>query len=451
MTTGRATNAYPLAMPGPECYLLGRTGPLTQVTLDQHQPPPGFENYQGLLHLETMKAASLLPLPTLLAPLPPCIKSSPAPKESGLPILLSREDVAIGKVVRNQDGAEIVSQLLAADASATPFVVTSLLPDLPFLASHPHGAGVISDLFEACRRAPDRGAATIPAMTRRLQGSLLRLTRDRWGCRVMQAALEDAAPDFQQAFANELQGKALKLCQHLHANFVLQKYVELVPASSAGFLLEELTPHAMEVAVHVYGCRVLQRLIEHCPREPQLASLLESVLSAVPQIEKLLKDPFGSNVLRAVVAYGSDAQVKAIMAAISTNVLKFAKHKHASLVFERCLEASSERSGDFPERDMLVALLLGDGTSRAPLAQVLLDRFGNYLAQRMIHCCKGEEEPRVLNLLARCLPKLQRSPQGRHITIAAQKRFGCMPGVPGNIGMSAQASGRPSANLGAQA
>lgn len=202
---------------------------------------------------------------------------------------------AIGKVVRTQDGAEIVSQLLAADASATPFVVTSLLPDLPFLASHPHGAGVISDLFEACRRAPDHGASTIPAMTQRLQGSLLRLTRDRWGCRVMQAALEDAAPDFQQAFANELQGKALKLCQHLHANFVLQKYVELVPASSAGFLLEELTPHAMEVAVHVYGCRVLQRLIEHCPKEPQLASLLESVLSAVPQIEKLLKDPFGSN------------------------------------------------------------------------------------------------------------------------------------------------------------
>eukprot|EP00438_Fugacium_kawagutii_P030848 Skav210409 [mRNA] locus=scaffold1416:346185:346427:- [translate_table: standard] len=80
----------------------------------------------------------------------------------------------------------------------------------------------------------------------------------------MQAALEEASPDFQQAFANELQGKGLKLCQHLHANFVLQKYVELMPSSSASFLLEELTPHAMEVAVHVYGCRVLQRLIEHC-------------------------------------------------------------------------------------------------------------------------------------------------------------------------------------------
>lgn len=200
-------------------------------------------------------------------------------------------------MVRNQDGAEIVSQLLAADTSATPFVVTSLLPDLPFLASHPHGAGVISDLFDACRKSPDRSATTIPAMTRRLQGSLLRLTRDRWGCRVMQAALEEASLEFQQAFANELQGKALKLCQHLHANFVLQKYVELMPSSAASFMLEELTPHAMEVAVHVYGCRVLQRLIEHCSKEPQLASLVESVLSTVPNIEKLLKDPFGSTLI----------------------------------------------------------------------------------------------------------------------------------------------------------
>ena len=30
----------------------------------------------------------------------------------------------------------------------------------------------------------------------------------------------------------------------------------------------------------------------------------------------------------------------------------------------------------------LQALLLGDGSSRSPLAQILLDRFGNYLAQR---------------------------------------------------------------------
>jgi len=444
MATGQAANAYSMALPSPECYLLGRTAPFAQFALEQRRqaPPPGLENYEGLMHLETMKAANLLPLPALAA-FPQCGKP-PAP-ESGLPILLSREDVAIGKVVRNQDGAEIVSQLLAADTSATPFVVTSLLPDLPFLASHPHGAGVISDLFDACRKSPDRGATTIPAMTRRLQGSLLRLTRDRWGCRVMQAALEEASLEFQQAFANELQGKALKLCQHLHANFVLQKYVELMPSSAASFMLEELTPHAMEVAVHVYGCRVLQRLIEHCSKEPQLASLVESVLSTVPNIEKLLKDPFGSNVLRAVVAHGSDAQVKVIMAAISTNVLKFAKHKHASLVFERCLEASSERSGDFPERDMLVALLLGDGTSRAPLAQILLDRFGNYLAQRTIHSCTDEEEPRVLQLLSRCLPKLQRSPQGRHITTAATKRFGCVPGL------SAQVSGRPSASLSAQA
>ena len=189
--------------------------------------------------------------------------------------------------MKNPEGAEVVSSLLATDPSAPALVATSLLPELPYLASHPHGSGVVCDLFAACRRCSE----STNAMTRRLQGSLLRLTKDRWGCRVMQSALEDASSEFQQALAHELQGKALKLCQHLHANFVLQKYVELLPASASTFLLEELIP---DVALHVYGCRVLQRLIEHCSQEPALAVLVDSLIGNITRLEKLLKDPFGS-------------------------------------------------------------------------------------------------------------------------------------------------------------
>ncbi|CAK9073545.1 unnamed protein product [Durusdinium trenchii] len=337
MSTGLASLSagYPMPVPASECYLLGRTATFSKLAALGPRVcpslPPGLENDQMEV-LESLKAANLMHLAGLLGtPEYSKPKAAPAPITSGLPLLLSREDVAIGKVVRSQDGAEVVSRLLATDASAPPLVVTSLLPELPYLASHPNGAGVISDLFVACRKARDHGSTTIPAMTRRLQGSLLRLTKDRWGCRVMQAALEEASPEFQQAFASELQGKALKLCQHLHANFVLQKYVELLPSSAGAFILQELTPHALEVAAHVYGCRVLQRLIEHCSKEPELSKLVESLLATVPQIEKLLKDPFGSNVLRALVAHGTDAQVKVIMAAISTNVLKFAKHKPLEL------------------------------------------------------------------------------------------------------------------------
>eukprot|EP00913_Durusdinium_trenchii_P004035 g3737.t1 len=411
MSTGLASLSagYPMPVPASECYLLGRTATFSKLAALGPRVcpslPPGLENDQMEV-LESLKAANLMHLAGLLGtPEYSKPKAAPAPITSGLPLLLSREDVAIGKVVRSQDGAEVVSRLLATDASAPPLVVTSLLPELPYLASHPNGAGVISDLFVACRKARDHGSTTIPAMTRRLQGSLLRLTKDRWGCRVMQAALEEASPEFQQAFASELQGKALKLCQHLHANFVLQKYVELLPSSAGAFILQELTPHALEVAAHVYGCRVLQRLIEHCSKEPELSKLVESLLATVPQIEKLLKDPFGSNVLRALVAHGTDAQVKVIMAAISTNVLKFAKHKHASLVFERCLEASSERSGDFPERDLLVDPLADGGEENAVAAALHI--YACRVLQRLIECC-GVATSDLVDILLQPGEQLQR-------------------------------------------
>ena len=112
------------------------------------------------------------------------------------------------------------------------------------------------------------------------------------------------------------------------------------------------------MAVHVYGCRVLQRLIEHCSREPQLIELVDSLLGNTDNVEKLLKDLFGSNVLRALLVHGTTSHVKAaqdakqsffhmmsfdaysfstatslpavfeaILDVLGTNVLKFAKHK----------------------------------------------------------------------------------------------------------------------------
>ena len=98
----------------------------------------------------------------------------------------------------------------------------------------------------------------------------------------MQAALEEASLEFQQAFANEFARQSLETLSASSCQFRLAE-VRGVDALQRllVFMLEELTPHAMEVAVHVYGCRVLQRLIEHCSKEPQLASLVESVLSTV--------------------------------------------------------------------------------------------------------------------------------------------------------------------------
>ncbi|CAE7718771.1 APUM5 [Symbiodinium pilosum] len=326
-------------------------------------------------------------------------------------------DIAcVTKLARSPNGTDVVSKFLSSNPNAATLLVSALLPEVPCLASHPYGAGVVSELFCHCQDL--KLGPSVIALSNCLKGSLLRLTKDRFGCRVIQAALREALPEFQQAFISELKGQVLSLCQHLHANFVLQKCIELMEPRVGVFLIAELRDHAVSVAVHVYGCRVLQRLIEHCSREPQLIELVDNMLTP-ENVEKLLKDLFGSNVLRALLVHGTVSHVKAILDVLSTNVLKFAKHKHASLVFERCLEVSSSceelRS---PRKQLMAQLIQSNLSGKAPLSQVLLDRFGNYLAQRVIQCCCGSEEEMILKLLASAWPKLQRSPVGRHIMVA---------------------------------
>ncbi|CAE7429994.1 ADL1 [Symbiodinium sp. CCMP2592] len=333
-------------------------------------------------------------------------------------------DVAcVAKLARSPNGTDVVSKFLSSNPTAAPMLVSALLPEVACLASHPYGAGVVSELFCHCQDL--KLSSAVNALSSCLKGSLVRLTKDRFGCRVVQAALREAMPEFQQCFVSELQGQVLSLCQHLHANFVLQKSIELLEPHLGVFMITELKDHAVSVAVHVYGCRVLQRLIEHCSREPQLIELVDSMLGNAENVEKLLKDLFGSNVLRALLVHGTVHHVKAILDVLGTNVLKFAKHKHASLVFERCLEVSSScEELRLPRKQLMAQLIQSNLSGKAPLGQVLLDRFGNYLAQRVIQCCCSDEEEMIVKLLASCWPKLQRSPVGRHIIVAATRRFG---------------------------
>jgi len=333
-------------------------------------------------------------------------------------------DVAcVAKLARSPNGTDVVSKFLSSNPTAAPMLVSALLPEVACLASHPYGAGVVSELLCHCQDL--KLSSAVKALSSCLKGSLVRLTKDRFGCRVVQAALREAMPEFQQCFVSELQGQVLSLCQHLHANFVLQKCIELLEPHLGVFMITELKDHAVSVAVHVYGCRVLQRLIEHCSREPQLIDLVDSMLGNAENVEKLLKDLFGSNVLRALLVHGTVHHVKAILDVLGTNVLKFAKHKHASLVFERCLEVSSScEELRLPRKQLMAQLIQSNLSGKAPLGQVLLDRFGNYLAQRVIQCCCRDEEEMIVKLLASSWPKLQRSPVGRHIIVAATRRFG---------------------------
>jgi len=257
-----------------------------------------------------------------------------------------------------------------------------------------------------------------PELVLQLKGCMPKLVLDKHGGWVAQRALEVASSDLQVQLASELRGRIFSCSRHMHGNFVLQKLVELRKPSALTFIIEELTEKALDVATHVYGCRVLQRLLEHCYEK--LGSLLAVFLDCPKSLRTLISDAYGSNVVRALLSRGQDGVMeKVVDAMLEGDVMTLAKNRHSSLVLEKCLELQGE------SRDRLWQAFLGKHGLSPPFMQIMLDRFGNYLAQRLINISNSETEiQRVQKLLTAAGPKLAKSPNGKHILAAAQNKFG---------------------------
>ncbi|CAE7028638.1 APUM5 [Symbiodinium sp. CCMP2456] len=355
-------------------------------------PPPGLEKS----------------LPTLLSGK---AKSRRARRESDPKV--PKADCAIC----TKEGAQALCAQLAG--LQAPYIsnfrselVLSLLPDLPSLACDPHASQVIMQLITL---DDDLSLELCKKIVRRLRGSLLKLTKDKHGCWIVQQALQCVPAELHPLLAFELRGKVLACSQHLHGNFVLQKCVELLSHGDVGFIVEELKNHAVDAASHIYSCRVLQRIIEHCPHDsPGMTELLNNLLTT-GQLQKLAMDPQPMHLQHIARLFVDDC-----------NILAYARNRHSSLVLERVLEAMT---GEFrrelqEERDALMVALLGDEASNPPFTQMALDRFGNYIAQRVIEDSHGTEQQRILHLLTALGPKLRRAVNGRHILQAARRKFG---------------------------
>eukprot|EP00439_Symbiodinium_sp_Y106_P063475 s3835_g9.t2 len=385
-------------------------------TLLKFLPPPGFEHFaqktltanarNGESHRCSRNGAEQPDRGGQTSPSDTGLISSAAcPEAAGT-------DIAdyIVKIIRTEAGAEGMVQCLASASSlGLAVAVAAVLPELPDLACDAHASKVLIALLEHCRDVSQYRVRLV----QRLRGHLLKLTKDKTGCVVLQRMLDIAAVELQSCLPLELRGKVLACSQHLHGNFVLQRCVE---------------GHAASIATHIYACRILQRLVERCPSHPEMPELLQSILQPMDQLERLCKDPYGNNVIRSLLLRGSGTAARFVINAISTDVLKFSRNRHSSLVVERCIMVSSdERQEEFGcERAALMGALLldGSGGSNPAFLQLMLDRFGNYIAQRVIECCQGTEALRVEQLLHRSWAKLQNSSNGRHIIAAARKRFG---------------------------
>jgi len=230
---------------------------------------------------------------------------------------------------------------------------------------------------EFCRWAQEKLAGEPSgrqSLLEALEGHVVTLAFNPWGCRVIQYAL-DAADDVSRVLlADELRGHARAACCSLHANFVLSKIVEVAPLRGSQWIFEELRGNGVAVARGNCGCRVLSRLFARPDIWEDSASAAESFIGEVlDSAMELCYHPFGQHVIEAAFVSGADRHRSTIFAALRGKCARMSKNRHASYMVQRALVVCGPK-----ERAAVADEILGRHKTLMVLCQ---DQFGHHVVR----------------------------------------------------------------------
>jgi hypothetical protein len=95
-------------------------------------------------------------------------------------------------------------------------------------------------------------------LVKQLEGRVLSLSLQMYGCRVIQKALEVLDPDGQRRIVDELDGHILTCVHDQNGNHVVQKAIEFCPPELRKRVTAAFKGSSLRLAQHPYGCRVVQ-------------------------------------------------------------------------------------------------------------------------------------------------------------------------------------------------
>uniref|UniRef100_A0A8R1HUB6 PUM-HD domain-containing protein n=1 Tax=Caenorhabditis japonica TaxID=281687 RepID=A0A8R1HUB6_CAEJA len=258
------------------------------------------------------------------------------------------------------------------------------------------------------------------ALVSTIRGNVMKLALQMYGCRVIQKALEYVEEKYQHEILGEMEGQVLKCVKDQNGNHVIQKVIERVEPERLQFIIDAFTKNNSDnvytLSIHPYGCRVIQRVLEYCSDDQK-----QPVLDALHlHLKQLVLDQYGNYVIQHVIEHGSpEDKEKIVQEVISDDLLKFAQHKFASNVIEKCLTY-----GAHAERNLIIEKVCGDLSDPSPpLLQMMKDPFANYVVQKMLDVADAQHRKKITLTIKPHIATLRKYNFGKHILLKLEKYF----------------------------
>ncbi|CBZ50650.1 hypothetical protein NCLIV_011170 [Neospora caninum Liverpool] len=403
---GRATRSPVSSLASASPSAIG-TGSATDSVAESRRGRKKRENRRGrgsgpASAVEGMGAAN--------APLPPSCSTALRNFRLGTVSPFTMRDIGDNALEFAKDpfaSAFLQEQLEVCSLADRVPVLLQLLPHVLDLSADQHGNYVLQKFFE---KGTDKEKEWLAAQ---LTGHVFRLSLEVYGCRLIQRAVESLPVPAQLRLVAELKDHVVTCVEDQHGNHVIQKCAERLPSPSAQFIIDAFKGQEARMSVHSYGCRVIQRLLEACPIS-QVATLIDAVMA---ELRMLIRDQFGNYVVQHILEFGRDSDKMKIIDFMCEDIIPLSTEKYACNVVERALTLNAMGCA----RRGIISAALGPEMMGQPLKMVMLDRYGNYVVQRMMEVAPDDLRPPLLRLLREHVDILKKFTYGKHIVTALER------------------------------
>ncbi|KAE9416140.1 hypothetical protein Angca_007714 [Angiostrongylus cantonensis] len=202
--------------------------------------------------------------------------------------------------------------------------------------------------------------------------------------------------------------------------------------------ITDILSHVVDFAKDQHGSRFIQQKLERASdKEKQL--LFEEVLANahvlmvdvfgnyVIQVLKCVKDQNGNHVVQKVIEKVKPERLQFIINTftkngsdtVTGNVLRYAQHKFASNVIEKCLICA----GGHHKTSLIDEVCGTPNDPQPPILLMMKDQYANYVVQKMLDIADPVYRKKMMYAIKPHIPVLRKYNYGKHIITKLEKYF----------------------------
>ncbi|KAL1917259.1 uncharacterized protein VTP21DRAFT_4915 [Calcarisporiella thermophila] len=240
-----------------------------------------------------------------------------------------------------------------------------------------------------------------------LEGRLFSFCKDQHGCRFLQKKLEEQNRKTVEMIFQEIHPHFVELMTDPFGNYLCQKLLEYCNDEQRTRLVQTVAPEMVGISLNMHGTRAVQRMIEYLSTPQQIRAVIGALSG---NVVTLIKDLNGNHVIQKCLNRLASQDKQFIYDAVSEQCVEVATHRHGCCVMQRCIDrASTSQVHQLAEQVIANGLTLVMDPFGNYVVQYILDLHDDLISQRLIHTnfrgnvCRLSMQKFSSNVIEKCI------------------------------------------------